>query len=107
MKKILMPIFFCCSWLITGGFYCISARAEVSDMTIAQATVSGVSSCLNYQIIGICFWLDCSLGTCQVDTTNKIEHLLPDAVVSVYRGYGMNPWQYANTIVDPLAYQLR
>lgn len=79
---------------------------EISDLTIAQATIEGVSSCLHYQIVGICFWLNCSSGTCQVDTTNRIEHLLPDAVVSVYRGNGMNPWQFANTIVDPLAYQL-
>lgn len=100
---------FYCSLIIWGSVYCISADAkgnEISDLTITQATLEGVTSCLHYKITGICFWLDCSSGTCNVITTNKVEHLLPDTVVSVCRGNGMNPWQYANTIVDPLAYQL-
>lgn len=42
----------------------------------------------------------CDGQDCHVATTPKVEHYLPDAVVSVFRQTKSNPWDYANTVFD-------
>jgi integrating conjugative element protein (TIGR03756 family) len=48
--------------------------------------------CLAYRAVGVCFWLHCSIYECEVRTSVKIEHYVPDAVVSSYSNTGENPW---------------
>ncbi len=78
---------------------------ELSTLEIIQHTLTGIPNCSHYRITGICFWLDCHYGICTTNTTLRVEHYLPDAVVSVYRKTDGNPWNYAKT-VDKLAYPL-
>lgn len=50
------------------------------------------SNCLDWKIIGACFWLHCKYGRCRVDTTPRIRHHLPDLVFLAYDQTGSPPW---------------
>lgn len=67
--------------------------------TIASATLS--PDCLDYRVVGICFWLQCSLFECEVNTSVKIRHYIPDAVVSSYSNTGENPWSNVASMSPP------
>lgn len=58
--------------------------------TITAAVLS--PDCLTYRIVGICFWLYCTAYSCEVRTSVKVAHYVPDAVVSSYPDTGHNPW---------------
>jgi integrating conjugative element protein (TIGR03756 family) len=64
---------------------------------VALDTASIVSSalspdCLDYEVTGICYWLLCTPYGCSVETSVKVRHYIPDAVVSSYSNTGENPW---------------
>jgi integrating conjugative element protein (TIGR03756 family) len=67
--------------------------------TIASSTLS--PDCLEYRVIGICFWLYCSYGGCRVRTSVKVRHYVPDAVVSSYANTGENPWSEVRSMSLP------
>lgn len=48
--------------------------------------------CLEYKITGICYWLLCTPYGCTVETSIKVRHYIPNAVVSAYNQAGSNPW---------------
>lgn len=72
------------------------AKAEdpdtISTSEITSQTSSALSSCLNWEIIGVCLWLRCTITGCSVVTTERIRHYVPDAVISAYQNTGENPW---------------
>ena len=49
------------------------------------------ADCLEYRVVGMCFWLRCSLYSCSVETSVKVRHYIPDAVVSSYNNTGGKP----------------
>jgi integrating conjugative element protein (TIGR03756 family) len=67
------------------------------------AIVESVASpdCLDYRVIGICFWLRCSAYECSVETSVKVRHYVPDAVVSSYANTGENPWEDVRGMSPP------
>lgn len=81
-----------------------SFRASVASLLLSVGTTafaldtarimsSALSSeCLEYRVVGICFWLRCSLYECNVETSVQVRHYVPDAVVSSYSNTGENPW---------------
>ncbi len=88
-------------------FFSFSVLAEGGEVNIAQLTqamVQGLPSCSHYKIVGRCFWLQCSAYECHINSTWKLDHYLPDSVITVFRQKGTNPWIYANNIIDPEAY---
>lgn len=50
-------------------------------------------SCIAWQPTGVCFWLECKLFYCTINTTLRVRHYLPDAVVSVYKHPDDYPWK--------------
>src|SRR3546814_8710856 len=72
-------------------------RAGVASVLLLSATgsyalntatiVGSVASpdCLEYRVVGICYWLYCTWTGCAVRTSIKVRHYIPDAVVSSYR----------------------
>lgn len=97
----------------TKGLFClftigmsISAIAgeTINTLAVVQRTLSALPSCLHYRVTGLCYWTVCD-PICRAKTTFKVEHYLPDAVASVYRGYGHNAWYEANQVIDSVAYQ--
>lgn len=62
----------------------------LNTATIVASTLS--PSCLEYRVVGICYWLSCGVGGCRIRTSIKVRHYVPDAVVSSYSNTGANPW---------------
>jgi len=92
----------------------ISRRLRLSAATLLFATapsfalntatiVSSVASpdCLEYRVVGICYWLYCTWTGCTVRTSVKVRHYVPDAVVSSYSNTGENPWIEVRAMSTP------
>ncbi|MCX8967249.1 TIGR03756 family integrating conjugative element protein [Erwinia psidii] len=63
-------------------------------ITTPQIITSSLSTdCLQYRIVGICYWLLCTPYGCTVKTSVKVKHNLPELVVSAYNSPGDNPWR--------------
>jgi integrating conjugative element protein (TIGR03756 family) len=77
--------------------------SEINTIDLVKAVISGTSHCLHYRITGACFWLDCDWSGCDINTTLKVDHYVPDSVVTVFHKYSSNPWVYANDVIDPVA----
>lgn len=67
-----------------------STALALDTATIAASALS--PDCLEYRVVGICYWLRCSKSGCSVRTSVKVRHYVPDAVVSSYANTGENPW---------------
>ncbi len=58
--------------------------------------------CLEYRIVGICYWLLCTPFGCTVKTSPKVRHFNPELVVSSYAQTGANPWQAMAALSTPI-----
>ncbi len=67
-----------------------SSSFALNTAAIVSSTLS--PNCLEYRVVGVCYWLYCSYGGCSVRTSVKVRHFVPDAVVSSYSNTGENPW---------------
>ncbi|WLG70265.1 MULTISPECIES: TIGR03756 family integrating conjugative element protein [Pseudomonas] len=57
--------------------------------------------CIEYRIVGICFWLLCTPFGCTVKTSTKVRHFIPELVVSSYATTGSNPWTEMAALSSP------
>lgn len=103
MKKLLCAVAFSTSFIVTASLY---ADTAIHTSNIIQDTLKGSPNCLHYKVIGTCFWLRCGIKGCHVETTLKVQHYLPDLVVTVFTRANNNPWHFAKTVIDPEAYQV-
>ncbi|APV90380.1 TIGR03756 family integrating conjugative element protein [Salmonella enterica] len=63
-------------------------------ITTPQIIASSLSpDCLQYRVVGICYWLLCTPFGCTVRTSVKVKHNIPELVVSSYNHPGDNPWR--------------
>ncbi|MBT5419853.1 MAG: TIGR03756 family integrating conjugative element protein [Candidatus Cloacimonetes bacterium] len=92
IKKIVLTL------LISFPLTCWSSRS-INTATITASTIQATPSCLKYKVVGVCFWLICH-GGCSIHKTLKVDHFLPDLVVTTYPKYGSDPWVEANLILD-------
>lgn len=79
-----MAMLVVCLFAITQGAFAINTAA------IAASALS--PDCLEYRVVGICYWLLCTIYGCDVETSVQVRHYNPDAVVSSYSDTGHNPW---------------
>ena len=71
----------------------VSPHLPALDISTGEIAALSISlPCLDYRIVGICFYLVCTLYECHTETTARISHFLPDVVVSSYQRTGENPW---------------
>lgn len=66
------------------------AASAINSLQIVASSLS--PSCLEYRVTGICYWLFCTPWGCQIRTSIKVRHYVPNAVVSSYNQTGDNPW---------------
>lgn len=64
--------------------------ADINSVGIMQDSLS--FSCVSWKPTGVCFWLKCSLFSCSIETSIKVRHYNPDAIVQVYQTPGETPW---------------
>ena len=79
-------------------FIVFSSPAYSATETITSTEIissSGSLACLNYKIIGLCFWY---VYPNSIKVSLKVGHYNPDLVVSAYNRVGENPWNEANGI---------
>ncbi|WP_431819440.1 TIGR03756 family integrating conjugative element protein [Burkholderia sp. F1] len=80
----------------------LAVSGSVCALDTASITAAALSpSCLDYRVVGICYWLQCGFGGCVVRTSVKIRHYIPDAVVSSYANTGENPWREVSLLSTP------
>ncbi|EMQ2085174.1 TIGR03756 family integrating conjugative element protein [Salmonella enterica subsp. enterica] len=82
-------------WLLTV-FPC----AAITTPEIAASALS--PDCVQYRVVGLCYWLYCSPFGCTVRTSVKVSHFRPDLVVSAYSVTGQNPWMEMSPLSPPL-----
>ncbi|ACX86500.1 TIGR03756 family integrating conjugative element protein [Pectobacterium brasiliense] len=73
--------------LLTGSGLCTASVNTASLMASATSV-----SCISWRVKGICYWLLCTPFGCSIKTSVKVEHFIPEAVVSAYANEGENPW---------------
>ena len=76
-----------------------SASASINSASIIASSLS--PQCLEYKVVGICYWLLCTAFGCKVRTSTKVRHYVPDAVVSAYSNTGANPWAELSVLGTP------
>ena len=107
-KRILLSLFIS----VLVGCFVVTAQAEsVNFLTISKDVIEATAdnpfgNFVNYRVEGMCFWLDWSSVGPYVKTTLKVNEFLPDAVMTVYNGYGQDPWTFAKIFVDPVTHKL-
>lgn len=88
------------------GIATITLAFTASSLALNTATIvsSALSpDCLEYRVVGICYWLYCTSFGCSVRTSAKVRHYVPDAVVSSYANTGDNPWLEVRAMSQPNA----
>lgn len=76
----------------------------IQALTTAAIVPSVMSpSCMEYRVVGVCYWLRCTSLGCKVKTSAKVGHYVPDAVVSSYSATGQNPWLEVRGLSSPNA----
>ncbi|MDN8600318.1 TIGR03756 family integrating conjugative element protein [Citrobacter sp. S2-9] len=71
----------------------LAVSLPVLAITTPQIIASSLSAeCLQYRVVGICYWLLCTPFGCTVRTSVKVKHNIPELVVSSYSAPGDNPW---------------
>ncbi|MFV0277181.1 MAG: TIGR03756 family integrating conjugative element protein [Parahaliea sp.] len=82
----------------------LSLALPAFALDTATITASLLSpDCIAYRVKGICYWLFCTQAGCSLETSIKVEHYVPDAVVSSYANTGENPWVEVRALSQPNA----
>lgn len=71
-----------------------SGQSSLNTASIMASSAS--TSCLDYKVVGTCFWLFCTKFGCKIRTSTKIKHYIPEVVVSSYNHQAQNPWMEMN-----------
>ncbi|NMG49966.1 TIGR03756 family integrating conjugative element protein [Azoarcus communis] len=80
----------------------LSGATSAFALNTATITSSVLSvDCLEYRVVGICYWLHCTWTSCSVRTSVKVRHYIPDAVVSSYSNTGESPWTDVRAMSPP------
>ena len=89
---------------LRAGVVSVLLLSATGSYALNTATIVGsVASpdCLEYRVVGICYWLYCTWTGCTVRTSVKVRHYVPDAVVSSYSNTGENPWTEVRFMSPP------
>jgi len=83
-------------------FLLTTLGTKAQDISTAQIAQSGFSTdCLDYDVIGVCFWLHCTISGCEIRTSVLVKHYVPELVISSYRKTGENPWSDFASLLSP------
>src|SRR3546814_17862246 len=78
----------------TAASLLLSAATSTFALDTATIVPSALSpDCLEYRVVGICYWLYCTPFGCSVRTSVKVRPYVPAPVVSSYSTTGENPWK--------------
>ena len=95
-KLNLMRVLLICV-LITSS---LILQGEINTANITSTSIKALKNCLNWKVVGECFWLKCGIDGCSVRVSAKVGHYRPDSVVSVYPHISSHPWKEMKHIVQ-------
>jgi integrating conjugative element protein (TIGR03756 family) len=84
-----------------------SPMAQADTVTISSAEIMSEAidlACLDYQVVGGCVWMTCTMAGCEFDYSIKVSHRIPEAVVNAYPILGQSPWPESQGAVSPTAF---
>lgn len=77
----------------------VMSAGSINTLTLTRSIIS--PSCMDWRVVGICYWLYCGYGGCRIRTSIKVRHYIPEAVVSSYKLTGQNPWIEMRPLSQP------
>ena len=81
------------------------AQADTATITSAEIMSEAIDlACLDYQVVGGCVWMTCTVAGCDFDFSIKVSHRIPEAVVNAYPILGKSPWPESQVAVSPTAF---
>lgn len=86
MRRFYLVLAFAMMCAVSAHALTVKTGKKNGDFSTADIVKSAVEcvDCLDYKLIGICFWLKCSLFSCSVENSLRFQHFVPDLVVSSY-----------------------
>lgn len=83
----------------------IGAAPKADTITTAEVvtkTSSAFFNCAEYELIGTCFWLKCTISGCTILTSVKVTHYNPEITIQTYRDAEKPPWTETQLILDTM-----
>jgi integrating conjugative element protein (TIGR03756 family) len=81
------------------------AQADTATTTSAEISSAGLDlACMDYQVVGGCIWMTCTITGCEFDFSVRVRHNIPEAVVNAYPTLGRSPWPESQSVVSPTSF---
>lgn len=90
-----------CLWLALPASS-VRATEQITTAEIIADTVQGIPANIDWRIIGICYWLQCTPVGCTIHQSIKVGHYNPDFVVTAYQSLEHYPWADMQPIIAAL-----
>jgi integrating conjugative element protein (TIGR03756 family) len=94
--------------ILTVSTLLFASQAKATDISsteIISRTAEASLACMQWTPVGLCFWLQCTWFSCEVESSLKIGHYNPDLVVSSYNELGENPWREIRSVLGSVQRQ--
>lgn len=83
-KLILLVLLLACSTGVAAQHVPTGPKeGSLETEDIIQAAIDCID-CFDWEVLGICFWLRCSLFSCEINESIRVGHYIPDLVVASY-----------------------
>lgn len=92
-------------WVLAMAGIASAPRADTATISSEGIVVAGMDvACLEYQVVGGCLWMTCTIAGCEFDFSIRVSHRIPEAVVNAYPILGSSPWPASKAGVAPTAF---
>lgn len=85
----------------------MSLRLSADDVTIDTGGIVEVGldmGCMDYQVVGGCIWMTCTIYSCEFDYSIRVEHRIPETVVTAYPFLDQSPWPDSEDSVETTSF---
>lgn len=99
MKRTVL-LFFAVFVGVPSTFSSSASMNGLNTAEIVQYTTEAINDCLQWKLVGQCFWLHCGLTGCEIRTSPKVSHYRPDLVVAVQLEHQELAWIEMNELLE-------
>lgn len=85
MKKfaLLLLLLTCSASAVSQSVPTGPKHGSIETEDIIKAAIDCID-CFDWEVLGICFWLKCTLFSCDIEESVRVGHYIPDLVVASY-----------------------
>ena len=99
VRLVSLCLLLCCALCIAN------ANADTATISSSGITSAGFDvGCVDYQVVGGCIWMTCTIYSCEFDYSVRVSHRIPEAVVNAYPTLGKSPWPDSQGAVSPSSF---